>query len=148
VTTIAWRDGILACDKQGTWDNQKGRASFKAIVTDDKVYALTGSLTQGLRFIEDLQNEIDPKKRTKLKGTVVIEFDRITGNILLWESRRIPLPIEDKYWAEGSGGQFAVGAMGAGASAEEAVKIAAKHDCYTNGLQVWVSDKAAKRVLK
>ena len=145
MTTIAYKDFILACDSQVTYGNQKAKGSYKAIVTDDKVYAITGSVTRGLRFIEDLVSHTKPEERTKLKDTVVIEFDKKTGIMQSWESRHIALPLEQKFWADGSGGLIAMGAMEVGASAEEAVRAASKHDCYTGyRVQVFVSDKAKK----
>lgn len=143
MTTIAWKDGILAADKQVTWGNQKSRMSYKVIVGEASVYAITGDLSRGLRFVADLES--GSEKRTKLKDTTVIEFDKKTGKIKSWEDRHVALPIEVKFWADGSGGQFAMGAMEVGATAEEAVKAAAKHDSFTGmGVQVFVSEKAKK----
>lgn len=149
MTTIAWKGGILAVDNQVTvGDNQKAKASIKTVEdkNNSRVFAITGSLTRGLRFIEDLKSNTAPGDRTKLKGTIVLEFDLKTGRLLSWESRHLPLPIESRYWADGSGCQFAMGAMDAGASAEEAIKIASRHDCYTGfGITVWRSERARSK---
>lgn len=141
-TTIAWKDGVLACDKQGTYYNQQCKVTYKAIVDDqgehDRIFAITGDVARGLLFIDSIVNDDKPSKRPKLKGTVVVEFDRKTGKLGLWQHHLVCLPVEDKYWAEGSGGQIALGAMAAGATAVEAIKIAAKHDSYTGGgVQSW-----------
>ena len=127
MTTIAYKNGIIACDKQGTWYNQASKAPFKAIVTEDVVYLITGVLATGLRFIEYLQGGQEGKP-PKIKDTTIYEFDRNTGKLNVWESRHISFPIVDKIWADGSGGQFAIGAMAMGATPEQAVRIAIKYD--------------------
>jgi ATP-dependent protease HslVU (ClpYQ) peptidase subunit len=41
--------------------------------------------------------------------------------------------VETEFIAIGSGGDLAMGAMGAGATARQAVEIAARFDCFTGG---------------
>lgn len=141
MTTIAYKKGVVACDKQGTWYNQGMQAPFKAIATDDVVYLVTGELVEGLRFVNYLQE--GSKKPPKLKNATVYEFNKKSGKLCVWECNYISLPVIERVWADGSGGQIALGAMAFGASPEEAVKIATKYDIYTGGgVQSWTSDKA------
>jgi ATP-dependent protease HslVU (ClpYQ) peptidase subunit len=108
----------------------------KYVVTRDKVYAVSGTLVTGLRFIEWLKGDRE-KTGPRLKDTVVVEFDRKTGQAQMWESRHVPLPCKDVY-VTGSGGQIALGALAAGADEKEAIQIASKYDAYTgNGVKVW-----------
>ncbi len=144
MTTIAWKDGILACDKRITEDNfvYKG-TKFKE--TEASVYVGTGELSSALRFIEYLMG--DREKPPKLKGAFVLEFDKKTGSLNLWEKKYIGIPIETKMYAHGSGYGIAIGAMSFGATPEEAIRIAAKHDAYTgHGVKCWVSERAAIRL--
>jgi len=60
---------------------------------------------------------------------VVIGFD---GRATLVDDEMEPQPLRDAYFAIGSGGAFAIGAMDVGASAEEAVRAACKRDLYTS----------------
>lgn len=60
---------------------------------------------------------------------VVIGFD---GRATLVDDEMEPQPLRDAYFAIGSGGAFAIGAMDAGATAEEAVRAACKRDLYTS----------------
>ena len=144
MTTIAYKDGVIACDKQGTYYNQACKATFKAIVDDNYVYLITGTLHRGLRFIGWLQDNRADVKPPKLKGTVVYVFDKTSGELTAWHHESQSEPVEDTTWADGSGGQFAMGAMEAGCTPSEAVKIACKYDVYSgNGVQSWTS-KAAK----
>ena len=55
------------------------------------------------------------------------------GRVYYAEEQWPPFPVDSKFGATGSGSQLAVGAMEAGATALEAVKIAAKHDGATSG---------------
>jgi len=57
---------------------------------------------------------------------------RPTGEVTLIDDEMEPQPVFDKYLAVGTGGQLAVAAMDAGASAEGAVKIACKRDIYSS----------------
>lgn len=144
MTTIAYKEGVVACDKQGTSWNQIGQAPFKAIVDDNYVYLVTGTLYRGLSFIGWLQDNRSDVKAPKLKGTHVYVFNRDTGEMEVWEHESQRMPVVDPIWADGSGGQFAMGAMAAGCTPIEAVKIATKYDCFTGGgVQSWTS-KAAK----
>jgi 20S proteasome alpha/beta subunit len=147
MTTIAWKDGVLACDKCITEDNFVYRGTkFKE--TDSKVYVGAGYLSRALRFIDYLINEEDGKP-PKLKDTIVLEFDKQTGKLTLWENKHIGLPVETKMYAHGSGYGFAIGAMSFGATPEEAIKVATKHDAYTgNGVKCWVSENTKKRLSK
>ena len=141
MTTIVWQPGVLACDKRVTEDNiVSGNGACKAVEDATTVYAVTGTLTQGLRFVVYLQGDRSGKP-PRLKSATVIEFDKRTGAARVWECKYMSLPCKGVY-AMGSGGQLALGAMSAGASPEEAIRIASKHDAYTgHGVQVWRKGK-------
>lgn len=55
------------------------------------------------------------------------------GRIRLFAGGSEPQPLPDKFFAIGSGRDFAIAAMHLGLSAEEGVKIACKYDAYTGG---------------
>ncbi len=50
-----------------------------------------------------------------------------------------PSECDTDYIAIGSGGEIALGAMGYGASAKEAVEVAIKHDCHSGGNVAFVA---------
>lgn len=143
MTTIAWKDGVLACDSQATDMGTRSRAKSKLVLTDDYAYAVTGSLAFGLDFVRRLESgEEDPE----LKKATVVRMDRRTGQIVVFDPPGYPIPVEDKLFATGSGGDLALGAMAAGASAEEAVRIAIAWDADSGfGVQVVESDRAKRR---
>lgn len=149
MTTIAYKQGVLAADKQGTCNGSPSGASYKVICTDDAVFAITGTLNKGLAFINWLTDGDENSKPPKLKGTLVLQMDKKTGKACLWEAGNVALPVEDKYYATGSGGDIALGAMYMGATPEEAVKAAIKHDISTGlGVQVHYSEAARRRLNK
>ena len=144
MTTIAYKDGVLACDKRISEENfvYKG-TKFKE--TDKKVYVATGLLSYGMRFINYLIDNLD-EKPPKLKNTIVLEFDKETGKLWIWENKHIGLPVETQMYAHGSGYGFAIGAMSFGATPEEAIKVATKHDAFTgNGIKCWSSKRHTKK---
>lgn len=55
------------------------------------------------------------------------------GSCMRFEDNYPPYPIVGDYFAFGTGDQCALGAMGANASAQQAVEIACKHEVLTNG---------------
>lgn len=60
---------------------------------------------------------------------IVIGLD---GTVILIDNELEPQHVTDEYLAIGSGAAYAVGAMDAGATVEEAVKIACRRDCNTS----------------
>ena len=147
MTTIAYKQGIVACDKQATDGCTVTGGSFKMVKGEASTYVITGTLTRGVRFTNWLEGGQEGKA-PKLKDTIVFEMDNTTGKAQVWEDK-VPLPIEDTYWAHGSGGEVALGAMYMGASVEEAIRAATKHDTYTGkGVQVVYSKAAKKRLAR
>ena len=144
MTTIAYRRGVVATDKQTTSNGTISRGRCKAMLFDDAVYCITGTLVRGIKFIKWLRSE-QTDNAPKLKSTVVLEMSMKTGKACLWEDS-VPLPIEDSIWAAGSGGDLALGAMAQGASPEEAVRIATRYDDGTGkGVQIFSSKAALLR---
>ena len=143
MTTIAYKSGVLACDKQATDDNFKMKCT-KYVEDADTVYVVTGTLVNGFRFIEYLRE--GEGKPPKLGDAAVLEFDKKTGKLKVWESKHTALEVEANIYAHGSGYAFAVGAMSAGATPGDAVRIASKHDAYSGGgVVVWKSEKVKRR---
>ena len=144
MTTVTYKAGIIACDNQALENDIAIKCSVKAVQNDTHVFCLAGTLTTGLNYLAWLQDagpdsDVPPPKQ---KGTDVVQFCKKTGKVGQWYGN-IYLPIEDRIAAWGSGAHLALGAMAAGASAEEAIKIASKWDPYSGlGVQVFKSKKA------
>lgn len=134
MTTIAYREGVLAGDSQAT-DSQKWQCV--------KVYRLdteAGELLVGycgevfaahvfMRWLTDGGRE--PDLGNEQFEAIVISAK--TGRVTMWNQSLVPFRPRGKFFAIGSGGPVAMGAMHKGADAVEAVKIACKVDPYTGG---------------
>jgi ATP-dependent protease HslVU (ClpYQ) peptidase subunit len=129
LTCIAVRDGIIAADSQATGDfvefTQKLYAKNGAIV------GFCGLVTQGLVFVDWYFNR--QKRKPSLEhesdwSAIVLKKDGLE----YWDNSLRPFPVSEKFYAIGSGCQFAMGAMKAGCSAQQAVEVACALDPYCN----------------
>lgn len=139
MTTIAYRDGILAADSQSTTGNLMLGRSDKIILAGDFVLAMSGKIWCQKPLTDWLANQdgtpdtypkelITENGKDFLFDAFVLKdgqpFEIINGHLI---------PLKIQYHACGSGWEVAVGAMAGGASALEAVKITATVDVYTSG---------------
>lgn len=131
MTTIAVRDGIMAGDSLGTvsgW-KQPGRERKLFRLDNGCIAGLSGDVAQGhvlLAWVKSDRSEEQPKGDARIS--------------LLHPNKRIEV-FEDggsyfenaPFMAWGSGMPAALGALHAGASAKEAVRIASLVDTLTGG---------------
>ena len=134
MTTIAYRNGVLAGDSQVT-DGQIWTADKLFDVSSSAgrlLVGVCGDVYAGLVFVEWLKNEKSRKPdigNEDFEAIVIAESGRVT----IWNQSLIGWRPKGKYFAIGSGGPVAMGAMSAGKGAIDAVKVACKHDPYTRG---------------
>lgn len=133
MTTVAYRDGIIAGDSQVTsGDVDVGRA-VKIERKGSVVVGVAGCLAFCQGFLDWFRGGMkgDPpimrKDDSRAEAIVVYGGHVLSRDNDGWDRLRAP------YYAIGSGRQFAMGAMAAGASAEGAVRCAIKHDVYSGG---------------
>ncbi|MCE1053401.1 proteasome subunit beta [Pseudomonas alloputida] len=133
MTTIAYKDGVIAYDSQITRGD--------VITYDDYDKCIEQG---GVKFfcsgaVPDFQRLVDAYFGAKPDGNIdatalvldgeslmMVAVDDATG---LWKS---PI-LRDRPYAIGSGTPYAFAAMDMGASAEEAVEMAARRDTSTGG---------------
>lgn len=128
MTTIAWKRGILAADKKTT-DGDLAHICTKMYRKKGYAIAFAGILQEGLEFLEWFDKK---EGKCPLKKTDCLIMNLITGQCLHWEAKgKIAVPVEDECTAIGSGGAIAIGAMEAGATPQEAVRIASRRDPST-----------------
>jgi len=137
MTTIAYRNGVLAVDGQATRSNiiveLDARKWHKC--KDGTIIAFTGDLQKFHPFIDWVENGRDHANKPNMafgddescQGIVVTEhavyeYDKDGFSI-----------IHDEFAAWGSGAPFALTAMVLGYGAVDAVKVASKLDIYTGG---------------
>lgn len=140
MTTIACTRTSIACDLQFTY---AGKTKFKGYT---KIFEPDSEVSQELFGIKRCY--IGFSGSTVEWGNVVnyllypegnlprlrdIEFLMLTDKKKILHSMNLRnwMLIPDKYFSIGSGMQFAMGAMAAGGTAEDAIKSAIKHDPMT-----------------
>lgn len=137
MTTIVYRDGVLASDSLATIGETKVHGRYQKIRRiGDYLVGTAGSVADGQTFVNWLKHgsEEDPPPNGSYSALIIDPRGRVreieNGSVL-------PVPRGAKFFAIGSGAPYALAAMYAGATAAEAVKIAAKIDTST-GLPVKV----------
>lgn len=140
MTTIAYKDGVLAAD---TAMIDKGSAKVYgrtkiARRNDGALIAACGNSAWGDAFRAWAVNgqypgdlPTLPEKASSASGAVI----SADGTVVVWttEDGNLTTATRPPYFAMGSGAPFALGAMFAGASAIDAVRAAMHHDEASGG---------------
>lgn len=132
MTTIAYRDGVLAADTQISQNDRIiGHAIKIRRLPDGSLLGFAGdtSVGQKLLQVEDHAQALH------------FQFDKDAGDgILVSPTGEVHhleynghCQVTGDYFATGSGWQIALGAMAAGLTARGAVELAIKHDVYSGG---------------
>lgn len=136
MTTIAYRAGIMAGDGRETIQNDEHSSWYTLQNACRKVIKLKdGSIfggahgSESIARLEDaLRKGLHPPKLEDIAGLLVDPKGRMwlyEGNV--WQR------VKGRYYAVGSGSIIAFAAMDAGATAIEAVTIAARRDPFSGG---------------
>jgi len=131
MTTVAYKDGILAADTRQIGDYIDQHHATKIYEIGSAKIGFCGSVSQALIFIKWFKDQTRDKphyEQLKNFEALVIRGGRAYAYDGNCEAVATGHPC-----AIGSGCHFAMGAMLAGASAVEAVKIAMKLDENTGG---------------
>lgn len=135
MTVIAWDGKTLAADKRSTLVNLPHTTTKICRSGDGSLLGVAGDtgMCRTLRewYIAGADREKYPDKDGKC-DMVVIAAD---GRVLLYAAGPDPIHFEDKYFATGSGRDFALSAMHFGLSARDAVEFACRFDVHCgNGI--------------
>lgn len=142
MTTLAYRDGVLAVDSLCC--NSGGRRGLieKAVAHGGTIYAGCGMAQTVVEFFEwAAANEPKDYKFTHKAedfAGLIVRF--VDGRPQVWtiEEALKPWEVRMPFTARGSGVDYALGAMAMGASAAKAVQVAATFDLGTGGpVRVW-----------
>jgi ATP-dependent protease HslVU (ClpYQ) peptidase subunit len=132
MTTIAYKDGELAGDgritEDGTVITDKQRKVHR--LRDGRLVGWAGSLAGSKRFLKALRDNPDTLPELKLDVNAIVIARN--GKVSLFEENTW-MELKQPHYAYGSGSLIALGAMDAGASATEAVRIAARRDTGSGG---------------
>lgn len=128
MTTIAWKNGQIAADRQGSEDNLATEVT-KLHIHENVAFACAGVFEEGEQF-EEWYFEREGKCPLKKTDALILDLD--TGDCWYWEAKaKDERKIDDEFAAIGSGAQLALGALEAGASLKRAMEIACKRDNHT-----------------
>lgn len=136
MTTIVFRDGILAADGRITHNDTIVGDNFTKIhvLADGGAVAMCGRPDECVPIIEWLKavaagEQAGPQPDVESSTLLHISGDGVVRVL----NDRHWIEIEEPYFAAGSGATAALGALHAGASAIEAVAAAIKTDPYSGG---------------
>ena len=136
MTTIAWDGQFVAADSlQGGSDYDSPVPATKLIIRDQRVYAICGYFAWFQAWIDWHENGAHPEKTPVCKlqqpDTTFIVFEG--GGCFTFDHHMPYADLSHPGEAFGSGRKFAMGAMAAGANAEQAVQVAVKLDPHSGG---------------
>jgi hypothetical protein len=133
VTTIVANLEAMASDQ---------RISGGPMFPAQKIHRIKGSLYGGAGSWEQLLKMFEwfrnPDMKPEWKFEPDFEIVQLSPEgIFVWGREMIAMPINNQFYATGSGGAYALGAMEAGADLRSAVQIASKYDSATgHGVRV------------
>lgn len=127
MTTICAKDGIIASDTRMTGGSYMTEGLKKVFQVGDEWIGLAGEVCKFPEFIDWYRGDTDEKP--DIDGMEVMVMHK-SGELSIFEGKCVAIPV-GKMGAIGSGTQFAMGAMAFGATAKEAIKVAAKFDEHT-----------------
>lgn len=126
MSVIAWDGKSIAADKQATCADMPRTTSKLIRLPNGEIAGITGDEAAGVLLIRWYTDGADPAKWPERQRTsdwtrlIVLGAD----GLKFYEQDPLPLRCHDEFMAFGSGRDFAMGAMAAGATAREAVEIA------------------------
>lgn len=134
MTTIAWDGKTLAVDSFGTRGNTIVSQRTKKLFVDVgpfKAVAFSGTFQDCQPLLKWIKEGGDNPSLGESFNIVCIS--KKGKCITLHDGDSLFFVEEEGLWTSGSGQNIALGALDAGATAIEAVKIACKRDIYTGG---------------
>lgn len=135
MTTIAIKDGVMACDSQVTTGDMRSDFKFEKIMLHDRCYYGFAGDCHNIALVKGyVRGEIDIEQIPDSVSLTVVALPE-KGKPFEMTIRRgfmTAMDIPPNY-AIGSGGDFAIVAMHCGKDAVEAVKVAKHFDIFTGG---------------
>lgn len=132
MTTLAYRDGVLAADSHGECNGWKIQFNARKVrkLRDGRLVGCCGQPAEAEAYTHWLANDGKGEK-PKLANSTVIEV-RNDGSVLKHEEGGV-CALNERFVAFGSGMGAALGALHMGAGARRAIQIAARVDSGTGG---------------
>lgn len=135
MTVIAVRDGIIACDSRWSLSGSlMSDNNIKLITYESSGFVLgADSMNANAAIMKWMRTKYDVQQRLELNATIIgLHYEHLSK--IYFMDYNYNLTAHDiEFYAIGTGGQFAMGAMAHGASATEAVEAACDHDNFSAG---------------
>lgn len=150
MTTVAFRDGIMAADSRYSETSvgaTRGPKIFrKKVGKREALIGIAGDVWAAMLFV-DWYGTNNTELYKTLTGMTDDGF-----SAMIWDKKKLfeanrycrPTEIDEPYYAIGSGGVHAITAMDCGKSAAQAVQMAMKRDVYSGGRIVTLTLEAKK----
>jgi 20S proteasome alpha/beta subunit len=139
VTTVAYKDGVMAADKMASRDGLRAGNVTKVFKRKGYLIGFSGRVDVAallLRWFENGAKEDEfpgPGSDDELDYSMIVVTPK--GVVMFYERFPIPIIMDGEYFAIGSGRDFAIAAMYMGCDAVRAVEVASALDCYSgNGV--------------
>lgn len=132
MTTIAYKDGILASDSLVTGNGMRCGMTVKISKGKNGMGGCAGSASDAEKLTNWIKNGGSMKKPPELSREIDGLYIRKNGKTYYYADGGFS-KFKGKFAAVGSGERYAMAAMQSGKSAKGAVKIACKLDCYSGG---------------
>ena len=136
MTTIVWDGTALAGDRLTTWGNEWSRSRKVYKVRDVKgrvfLFGACGLTEDGILFRQWLksgQTQYPQREMKSNESHALIVNERL--RVFHMSEKFVMVPVLRRFWAIGTGCEFALGALECGKSAADAVRIAARRDRNT-----------------
>lgn len=128
MSTIAYKDGCMAADRKLSADGVLSGEVNKVEIIEGQIVAWCGDIQDFIAFKEWFCDGCKHDDRPTIDSFGALSVDS-SGNVKTYDNKCRSYQVKAPFHVNGSGHAIAVGAMAAGASAEEAVRIACVYDC-------------------
>jgi ATP-dependent protease HslVU (ClpYQ) peptidase subunit len=149
MSTVAYKDGVMAAESRGTsGDIIRGKVQKLFQLDDGRVVGIAGDVGYEAEFLAWLDDGARLEKKPDFSGAA--SFCAIVGSLsgfVVYGKELRCQEIGADFYAIGSGNEIALGAMSYGATARQAVECACKFDVYSGGEITEISAKS-RPVLK
>lgn len=126
MTVIAYKAGVMAADKQSTYDGLGHKTTKIRRFGDGSIGGCAGATTICRALLEWYASGADPKEYPDKESECYMLVVQPGGRILFYDKSSVPAVFEDEFIAIGSGRDFAIAVMDMGGSAEDGVRMATK----------------------
>ncbi len=146
MTTIAYRDGIMAADTQVTMEEITSYG-HKLHMIGKECIAVAGNCDSEVYFLEwysaGQKKEDWPVEKMKFEAMVVDQW----GDVFYYNKTRARMSITHPFWSIGVGSKLAQGFMFQGMTALQAVRAVGEIEINTNEVVDWYSRSTGKITL-